>query len=104
MAKVHEIDPQANSDLDTNAYLKGELARRPDWLRNGKPSHRDTQPREEKTTSWVGASSPEQLTRATAYVRKVARESPAVDGQGGSGQTFKVCCILLHGFHLAKEE
>jgi putative DNA primase/helicase len=40
------------------------------------------------------------LSRASAYLAKC---DPAISGQGGHDQTFKVACALLHGFHLDDE-
>jgi hypothetical protein len=40
------------------------------------------------------------VKRATAFARTCAVQSPAISGQGGHDQTFKVTCALVHGFHL----
>jgi hypothetical protein len=51
----------------------------------------------EASPSPLGANA---LTRARAYLGKC---DPAISGQGGHDQTFKVACALLHGFHLDDE-
>lgn len=43
----------------------------------------------------------DRIQRATAYLNAC---QPAVSGQGGHDQTFKVCCKLIHGFHLSEDE
>lgn len=41
------------------------------------------------------------VNRARSYL---ARCEPAISGQGGHDQTFKVACKLIHGFHLTDDE
>jgi hypothetical protein len=43
----------------------------------------------------------DQVARATAYVRQC---DPAISGQGGHAQTFKVACKLVKGFALSRED
>lgn len=44
-----------------------------------------------------GSTDSKQIKRARAYLVK---SHPAISGQGGHNQTFKVACKLVHGFHL----
>jgi hypothetical protein len=48
-----------------------------------------------------GPSPPDPVARATAYLR---HSDPAISGQRGHDQTFKVACALVHGFHLSDAE
>src|SRR5581483_11134356 len=56
-----------------------------------------------RTTSGgrLASSGADRINRAFAWLIKV---DPAVSGQGGSNQMFKVCCRLVHGFGLSREE
>ncbi len=41
------------------------------------------------------------VSRAEAYVSRI---EPAISGSGGHNQTYKVACVLTHGFNLTKGE
>ena len=81
------------------------------WLTDSRPGEIDAAP----CPAWLRSDAPlsamppfpdgllpppspsEAVRRAKAYLAKC---EPAISGQGGHNQTFKVACALVHGFHL----
>ncbi len=48
-----------------------------------------------------GASVPERVSRARAYL---ASQAPAIEGGGGDARTFEVCCAVALGHDLAEDD
>jgi hypothetical protein len=103
------VHPSKEEYTWVQGHRPGEIepAPAPVWLKSRLGPDRDAKPTQDADHGAVGTDgaslalcSPERRRRARTYLREC---NPAISGQGGHNQTFKVAVKLVKGFNLDTE-
>jgi hypothetical protein len=82
--------------------MKGTLAPLPDWVLKDEPPKPCDDHNDQAVQCEAAQPAPDKVYNAARnYLKKC---DPAISGQAGHNQTFKIACKLVHGFKLSTDQ